>query len=255
MIGGSAHCPWIHVLENLARFLAFPSTIGSQTLEDSWPWNIFQQKSERRPLRWSTRTDVWTEFGWEHFTLRVDFQFGHHVVVLCVYWEQWFGSSRRCVLNMSIHVASYLLPISFLFFFFFCHTRCIWKFPAQELNPSWSCNLHRTCSNPGSVNPLCHGGGAFHSEFDVLMTWEIVLHEERTIASDTFHMFWLKSLGKRENISHFIKYGLFYFHEIKDWLVYFKEALLHLFDSLHVHKYNWCRFHILSTFVYPIRKK
>lgn len=28
MIGGSAHCPGIHVLENLARFLAFPSAIG-----------------------------------------------------------------------------------------------------------------------------------------------------------------------------------------------------------------------------------
>ena len=31
----------------------------------------------------------------------------------------------------------------------------IWKFPGPTLNLSHSCNLHHSCSNTGSFNPLC----------------------------------------------------------------------------------------------------
>ena len=35
----------------------------------------------------------------------------------------------------------------FFSFFFFNLTGIIWKFPGQGLNPSWSCDLHHSCSN------------------------------------------------------------------------------------------------------------
>ena len=34
------------------------------------------------------------------------------------------------------------------------HVHSIWKFPGQRLNPSCSCNLHRSCDNIGFFNPL-----------------------------------------------------------------------------------------------------
>ena len=41
--------------------------------------------------------------------------------------------------------------VSIFFFSFFHHTRCIWQFPSQELNPSWSFDLHHSCSNTRSL--------------------------------------------------------------------------------------------------------
>ena len=43
---------------------------------------------------------------------------------------------------------------SFFFFFFCGHTWSIWKFLAQELNLSCSCDLYHSCGNTRSSNPL-----------------------------------------------------------------------------------------------------
>ena len=42
--------------------------------------------------------------------------------------------------------------------FFIGHTCCIWTFLGQELNPSYSCNLHCSCCNARSFNPLPQAG-------------------------------------------------------------------------------------------------
>ena len=53
----------------------------------------------------------------------------------------------------------WLQQFLFSFFFkFYCHICGIWKFPDQGLNPSHSCNLHHSCSNFRSFNPLCSAG-------------------------------------------------------------------------------------------------
>ena len=44
--------------------------------------------------------------------------------------------------------------VVFKFDFFNGHAPGIWKFPGQGLNLSYSCNLHRSCGNAASFNPL-----------------------------------------------------------------------------------------------------
>ena len=51
------------------------------------------------------------------------------------------------------------MPPTYLICFWFCFvlydlTHGIWKFPGQGLNLSCTCDLHHSCSNAGSFNPL-----------------------------------------------------------------------------------------------------
>ena len=44
---------------------------------------------------------------------------------------------------------------SLFFLNFYGHAHSIWKFPGQGLHLSWRCDLHHSCSNIRSFNPLC----------------------------------------------------------------------------------------------------
>lgn len=84
---------------------------------------------------------------------RRNFQALSKNLMIIFFQDQEFCRSEREVLQSCIHRENSFY--FFVFLFFYGHTLSTWKFPVQGWNRSHSCHLRCSCSNTGSLNPLC----------------------------------------------------------------------------------------------------
>ena len=63
-------------------------------------------------------------------------------------WD--LSCQNNCIYSNFLNITEIHL-CTHIFFFSFSTAHMTWKFPGQGLNLSWSCHLHHSCSNPGSL--------------------------------------------------------------------------------------------------------
>ena len=76
--------------------------------------------------------------------------------------KSWLGYYLWYFFTCKLALSSFIVGVRD-FYIFYGHTWGIWKFPGQGLNPSCSCDLCCSCSNPVSFNPLCQVGDRTHA--------------------------------------------------------------------------------------------
>ena len=68
------------------------------------------------------------------------------------------------IIRMSWEISGLLgMYMYTFFFFFFSHAHSTWTFPGQGSNLSYSCDLHCSCSNTGSLTRWAIAGGPVHA--------------------------------------------------------------------------------------------